>query len=82
MPGPPTFLIAPADVTPEPAWRRFVVPAGLVVAGVLLTLIDGSLAESSGEVFSLGPIRLAWLSALLALGGIALAMHRLIAGEP
>ena len=81
MPTPPAFLVAPAGSGPPDTWRRFVAPAALVASGVVVTLLDGALAASSGEVFTLGPLRLAWLAAGLALGGIGLAAFRLLDGE-
>jgi hypothetical protein len=78
---PPAFLSAEPEPGPRDAVRPFLAPAGLVAAGVAVTLVDGALAASSGEVFSIGPVRLAWLAAALALGGIGLAVFRLLGRE-
>jgi hypothetical protein len=53
-------------------------PAVMVVVGVLLTLGDGAYAAANGEVFTLGPIRLAWLATGLVIAGIGLAVYRLL----
>ena len=53
-------------------------PAALVAVGVLTTLGNGAYAAAKGEVFTLGPIRLAWLAAGLVIGGIGLAAYRLL----
>lgn len=58
--------------------RRFAVPAVMVVVGVLLTLGDGAYAAANGEVFTLGPFRLAWLATGLVIAGIGLAVYRLL----
>jgi serine/threonine protein kinase len=58
--------------------RRFRAPAIMVVVGILTTLGDGAYASAHGQVFTLGPIRLAWLAASLVIGGIGLAAYRLL----
>lgn len=56
--------------------RRFGPPAVLVALGTVLSIVDGAYAGAHGEVFTLGPLRLAWLVALLVLSGIGLALYR------
>jgi hypothetical protein len=58
--------------------RRFGVPAAMVIVGILTTIGNGAYAAASGEVFMLGPIRLAWLAATLVIGGIVLAVLRIL----
>ena len=50
----------------------------MVLVGVLTTLGDGAYALAHGEVFTLGPIHLAWLAAALVIGGIGVAAYRLL----
>jgi serine/threonine protein kinase len=63
--------------SPPTTTRRLLVPAVLVLVGIAITLADGLYASSTGEIFSLGPVRPTWIAALLVLGGIAWAIHRL-----
>jgi serine/threonine protein kinase len=58
--------------------RRFRAPAIMMVVGILTTIGDGAYASARGEVFTLGPIHLAWLAAALVIGGIVLAAYRLL----
>jgi serine/threonine-protein kinase len=53
------------------------VPALLVLVGVALTVANGAYADSSGQVLTLGPVRLAWLAGAAVLSGIGLALYRL-----
>lgn len=69
------------DAAPSPSQemlRRFALPAGMVIVGILTTIGNGAYAAANGEVFTLGPIRLAWLAAALVIGGIVLAIYRLL----
>jgi hypothetical protein len=80
-PAAPTLVRRQVSAGREDAWRRFVAPAALVVAGIVITIVDGAYAGSKGEVFSLGPVRLGWLAAAAVLGGIALAVRRILPGS-
>lgn len=55
---------------------RFGAPAAMVLAGILMTFVDGVYASAKGEVFTIGPIRPAWIAGALVLGGIGLAFAR------
>jgi serine/threonine-protein kinase len=83
-PSPPSggSPVAPAWRAPPTASqemvRRFGTSAAMVLVGILMTLGNGAYAAASGEVFTLGPIRLAWLAAILVIGGIVLAVYRLL----
>jgi serine/threonine-protein kinase len=57
---------------------RFAAPAAMVALGVLITIIDGAYAAAHGEVFTLGPLRLAWVAAALVLTGIGLSLYRFL----
>jgi hypothetical protein len=50
----------------------------MVALGVLITIIDGAYAAAHGEVFTLGPLRLAWVAAALVLTGIGLSLYRFL----
>ncbi|HVW27907.1 MAG TPA: protein kinase [Polyangiaceae bacterium] len=74
-------LVPMLDAAPSPSQemlRRFALPAGMVIVGILTTIGNGAYAAANGEVFTLGPIRLAWLAAALVIGGIVLAIYRLL----
>jgi hypothetical protein len=53
------------------------VPLLLLGAGVVLTLVNGAYAGESGQVLTLGPVRVAWVAASAVFGGLGLAMYRL-----
>jgi hypothetical protein len=50
----------------------------MVVVGILTTLADGAYAAANGQIFTLGPLRLAWLAASLVICGIGLGAYRLL----
>lgn len=58
--------------------RRVLPGAILVFLSIIVTLADQWYAASSGEVFSLGPIRATWVAGLAMLGGVVLIAIRLI----
>ena len=75
MPLPPP----PGAFAAEPTIVSRVLPgAVLVVLSILVTLGDQWYAASSGEVFSLGPIRATWIAGLFMLAGVVLIAIRLI----
>ena len=61
--------------------RRVLPGAILVLASILMTLADQWYAASSGEVFSLGPVRATWIAGLFMLGGVVLIAVRLIPSQ-
>jgi len=61
--------------------RQLVTPVLLVLGGILITVVDGAYASANGEVFTLGPVRLAWCAGVAVLSGIGLAIHRLLRRE-
>jgi serine/threonine-protein kinase len=84
---PPPTSVKPLTPRPQPPAntsdemvRRFRTPALMVVVGILTTLADGAYASANGQVFTLGPLRLAWLAAALVICGIGLAAYRLLEG--
>jgi serine/threonine-protein kinase len=90
-PGPPPAPMVPrtsmpsrfSDFGDDPASinqliKRFGPPAIMVVLGVVITLVDGAYASAHGEVFTLGPLRLAWVAASLVLAGIGLTLYRFL----
>ncbi len=78
-PPPPTF--EPRTQAAELA-SRFAVPAGMLLAGILITVVDGIYAASEGRVFSVGPLRPGWFAGALVLGGILVALVRFLKSEP
>jgi len=74
-------LPAPPSASREMA-RRFSTPVIMVVIGILTTVAGGAYASANGQVFAIGPLRLAWLAAALVIGGIALAAYRLLFDGP
>ncbi len=77
LPPPPRL---PITIPPSSAAvvRAFLLPGGLVVAGILITLADEAYAAARGVVFTLGPVRLGWVAGATVVGGIALAVHRAV----
>ena len=74
----PQFAPLP-PLEPEPSIVRRLLPGAiLVLVSVLLTLADQWYAASSGEVFSLGPVRATWIAGVTMLGGVVLIALRLI----
>jgi len=71
---PPTF--EPRSRGAELA-ARFGTSAAMVLAGILITIIEGAYASSKGEVLTIGPLRPGWIAGALVIGGIALALFRL-----
>jgi hypothetical protein len=68
-----------AQRAPEkPLVRRLVPGIVLVVLSVLITIADQAYAASTGEVFSLGPVRTTWIAALCMVAGVAIIVRRLI----
>jgi serine/threonine-protein kinase len=61
--------------------RPFVAPLAMLTSGVLITMLGGAYAGASGQVFTLGPVRLGWIAASLVIAGIALGVYRLVMGE-
>ncbi|HVU05251.1 MAG TPA: serine/threonine-protein kinase [Polyangiaceae bacterium] len=62
-----------------PEWvRKFAAPAAMLVIGIVITVVDGAYASANGEVFMLGPLRLAWVAAGLVIAGIGLSLYRLL----
>jgi hypothetical protein len=53
----------------------------MLTSGVLITMLGGAYAGASGQVFTLGPVRLGWIAASLVIAGIALGVYRLVMGE-
>lgn len=76
---PPNF--EPPSQTIEIA-RRFLVPIGMIVAGVVITVADGLYAASEGRIFSIGPLRPALFAGTLVVGGIFVGLVRLFKPEP
>ncbi len=74
----PQFAPLP-PLEPEPSIVRRLLPGALLVlVSVLLTLADQWYAASSGEVFSLGPVRATWIAGVTMLAGVVLIALRLI----
>lgn len=75
----PNLPPLPGFQEPEPSLLRRVLPgAVLVFMSILVTLGDQWYAASSGEVFSLGPVRATWIAGLAMLGGVVWIAIRLI----
>jgi serine/threonine-protein kinase len=58
------------------AVRRFLLPVAMVGAGILITVVEGAYASSTGQVFTIGVVRPEWIAGVLAIGGIGLAAWR------
>jgi serine/threonine-protein kinase len=76
----PVFPVAPSPF--QEMLRRFLAPALMIVVGILATLGNGAYASASGEAFTIGPIRLAWLATVLVIAGIVLAVYRILFDGP
>jgi len=78
-PGPGAALPPLPPLPAEHGIVRRVVPgAVLVLLSIIVTLGDQWYAASSGEVFSLGPVRATWIAGLAMLGGVVWIAVRLI----
>jgi len=76
------FRVPEFDAAPEPTLLRRIVPgASLVLLSILVTLGDQMYAASSGELFTLGPVRATWIAGLLMVTGVVLIAVRLIPGH-
>ncbi len=63
------------------AWR--IVPGALlVVLAIVVTIADQMYASSTGEVFTLGPLRSGWISGALMVSGVVVIAIRLIPHRP
>jgi eukaryotic-like serine/threonine-protein kinase len=76
---PPLQVPLPSD--PPSVAKRVAPGAVLVLLSILVTFGGQMYAASSGEVFSLGPIRATWIAGLLMLVGVVLIAIRLIPGQ-
>jgi eukaryotic-like serine/threonine-protein kinase len=76
----PAALPAPPPQAPreQPLGRRLLPGIILVALSVLITIADQSYAASTGEVFSLGPVRSTWIAVLSMVGGVAIIIQRVI----
>lgn len=76
--------VAPAVTVPEkerapPTLVRVIaLPLALLAAGVVLTMLDGAYASSTGDAFTLGPLRLGWVAAATAVAGLSLGVYRFV----
>jgi len=52
--------------------------SALLVASIIVTLANQSYAASTGDPFSVGPIRATWLAGALMVSGIALLIYRFL----
>ena len=67
---------------PEPSVVKRLAPgAALIVLSILVTVGDQLYASSSGEVFTLGPVRGTWIAGIFMLIGVVLIALRLIPRE-
>jgi len=72
--------LQPSPVPPSapPTLARRLAPGlGAVVASIVLTVLDRVYAASTGEVFSLGPLKTSLLAGLLFVGGLVLVGREL-----
>jgi serine/threonine-protein kinase len=79
LPPPVTMPRSPVPPAPPTLVRRLALGVSLAVASVVLTVLDRIYAATSGEVFSLGPIRTPWIAAILLAAGVAVIAIRLVA---
>ncbi|MCC6897954.1 MAG: protein kinase [Polyangiaceae bacterium] len=78
-PGPGTALPPLPPLPPEQTVVRRVLPGAiLVLVSIIVTLADQWYAASSGELFTLGPVRATWIAGVAMLGGVVLIAVRLI----
>jgi serine/threonine-protein kinase len=56
-------------------------PIQLTVAGCLVMVADYAYAAVNGEPFAIGPLRAFWIAAPLVIGGIGIAVVRLLASD-
>jgi serine/threonine-protein kinase len=69
--------LPPVSVRPRRAlWIACLVPATAVLAGIALAALGQYYAATSGKVFSIGPLRLGWLTVPLVLAGSAALIAR------
>jgi serine/threonine-protein kinase len=79
LPAPVAMPRRSVPSVPPTLARRLAPGVSLAGASVLLTLLDRLYAATSGEVFSLGPIRTTWIAAVLLAAGVGLVGLRLVA---
>lgn len=60
---------------------RYLMPGGLIAAGILVTVAGQMYASSTGEVFSIGPLSPGLVAGPLVLAGIGLLVWRLVTAE-
>jgi serine/threonine-protein kinase len=93
-PAPVSRSSVPARADPLPAWRsvtpsmstrreaslvqRLLPGVALVVLSVVVTLADQVYAARSGELFTLGPLRVVWIAGALMLSGVGLVAYQLL----
>jgi serine/threonine-protein kinase len=75
-PPPPPALEEPPSLV-----RRLVPGALLVLLSIVVTIADQMYAASTGEVFTLGPLRSGWISGGFMLVGVVLIAIRLIPAQ-
>jgi eukaryotic-like serine/threonine-protein kinase len=74
-PPPPAFEEPPSLI------RRLAPGALLVLFSIVITIADQMYASSTGEVFTLGPLRSGWLSGGFMVAGVILIAIRLIPAQ-
>jgi serine/threonine-protein kinase len=80
----PSWAGVPSHGQPssEPSILKRVLPgAALILLAIGVTVADQVYAASSGEVFTLGPVRSTWIAAFFMLAGVVLIALRLIPKE-
>jgi serine/threonine-protein kinase len=77
--SPPVVRPTQPEVDERTLFQRLLPGLSLAGASILLTLLDRAYAASSGEVFSLGPLRTSWVAGALLLGGLGLCARELFA---
>lgn len=78
-PTPRPDVARAAPPPPEPTLLQRLAPAVVLIAlAIALTLADQAYASSTGQVFTLGPLKAGLVAGLLVLGGVVLAVVRML----
>jgi serine/threonine-protein kinase len=73
-----TAPAAPAVAVPKRPMNRWVITAALLGLGVSGGVANWASAAATGEAVTLGPVPLSWVATALVLGGLAMALYRLV----